>query len=190
MRRDRDHGRGEVVGSEPQYGRSGQHDPDSVMPGTYSPLAVANEFIRLAGDKGIDHMKLQKLVYYAHGLSLARGRRLVNEQPQVWKLGPVFKSLYFQLKYYGGRLISSPERDGMFGQAPTLDKSDTFAKGIVEEVWRKLRGFTAMQLSDRTHRAGTPWYVTALRHGWRVPTDTEIDGETMRQHFVQNGLNG
>ncbi|QIE54163.1 hypothetical protein G5B40_01095 [Pikeienuella piscinae] len=70
------------------------------MANAYSPLAVANEFIALgiAEGKPIEHMKAQKLVHFAHGFSLARDTPILNECPQVWKFGPVFSTLYQDLR--------------------------------------------------------------------------------------------
>jgi uncharacterized phage-associated protein len=176
---------------EPRHvGGEGCQRAAVLMRGLYSPLAVANEFIRRAGNVGVDHMKLQKLVYYAHGLSLSRGETLVNEQPQVWKLGPVFNSLYFELKYHGGDLITVPERESTYGRAPAIDRSDSESSEYVDRVWGKFAKYTAMQLSNRTHKPGTPWFITAQRHGWRVPRDAEIERATMADYFSKYGLDG
>lgn len=68
----------------------------------YTPLAFANEFIVKAGPSGVVHMKLQKLVYMCYGWWLvAHDEPIINEAPQVWKHGPVFKSLYSVLATHG-----------------------------------------------------------------------------------------
>jgi uncharacterized phage-associated protein len=71
---------------------------------TYSPLAIANYFIELAKkkDKFITPMKLQKLVYFAHGWCLALSDEpLIDEKIEAWKYGPVVTSLYHEFKRYG-----------------------------------------------------------------------------------------
>jgi uncharacterized phage-associated protein len=71
------------------------------VPVPYSPLALANEFIvRFKPGEGIEHMKLQKLVYCANGwwLVFNPNQPLVNKAPEVWKFGPVFPSLYHVMK--------------------------------------------------------------------------------------------
>lgn len=61
----------------------------------YSAKAVANYFLAQYGKHGLNPLKLQKLVYIAHGWNLAvRNQPLVdNELPEAWEYGPVFASL-------------------------------------------------------------------------------------------------
>lgn len=152
------------------------------MARVYPPIAVANEFIDLS-PRGLDHMKVQKLVYYAQGYALALGFELTNEQPQVWKLGPVFKSLYFELKYHGEDPITSPEEDEILGKPLIIRRSDIEAHDIVDQVWRKFKRYTALQLSDLTHRKGTPWREVVEKYHRLVPRDTFIAKEKMASYF-------
>jgi uncharacterized phage-associated protein len=66
--------------------------PISSMP--YPAAAIANEFIKVAKRNGVllTPMKLQKLVYFAHGWYLALlGKPLINEPVEAWKFGPVIQ---------------------------------------------------------------------------------------------------
>ena len=69
-----------------------------------SSIAVANWFIELShkrnlGGKELTHTKLQKMVYFAHALHLARfDGALVNEQVEAWQFGPVFSELFGALR--------------------------------------------------------------------------------------------
>ncbi len=155
------------------------------MPAPYSPLAIANAFIERA-DRPLDHLTLQKLVYYAQGCALADGLTLTNEQPQVWKLGPVFPSLYSELKYRGAKPLSEPEEEGFFGEPPFPDPDDDEARRIIKEVWKRYRNYTGMQLSDRTHRRGTPWNDLVRQMDGRIPQGTEIPRSTMRAYFREH----
>ena len=61
----------------------------------HSSLAIANEFIRrslAAPEIELTQMKLQKLVYFAHGWNLVAsdGDPLVEDEVQAWDYGPVF----------------------------------------------------------------------------------------------------
>lgn len=159
------------------------------MGAPYTPLAVANEFIRLAGPAGLDHMKLQKLVYYVQGLSCADGDPVINEMPEVWKYGPVFPSLYYELKYHGGDNIHQVERDNLVGPAPLIDRKDRRTLTIINSVWNKFKDFTAVQLSAKTHRRGTPWFKIAQDNGWAVPRHTEIPCNALRDYFRTHQLN-
>lgn len=74
----------------------------------YSVLRIAQRFLEIAKSSGktIDPLKLQKLVYLAHGWNLAfTGQPLVEESFQAWKYGPVSPKLYDKYKKYGGNPI-------------------------------------------------------------------------------------
>ena len=56
----------------------------------FSPKAIANFFLSLAKQSGeaITPMKLQKLVYYAHGWFAGHtGTPLINETVEAWHTG-------------------------------------------------------------------------------------------------------
>ena len=107
----------------------------------YSPLAVANEFIKLSKTNGgLSHIKVQKLCYYAQEMALGKNLEtpLINEQPQVWQYGPVFKSLYQELKYHGPDQIKEPEAEGYFGEVQFINPKDKRSKDIIEKTWEKI----------------------------------------------------
>lgn len=62
----------------------------------HSAKAIANFFIDRHKRHGISPLKLQKLIYMAHGWHLALlDKPLVeDEAPEAWKFGPVFASVY------------------------------------------------------------------------------------------------
>src|SRR5262245_29920187 len=80
------------------------------MTPTYSALAVANYFLDLAKAKGLalDPMKLQKMIFFAHGWSLALyDEKLIDEPIQAWQYGPVVQSVYHEFKSFGAARIDS-----------------------------------------------------------------------------------
>lgn len=73
--------------------------------------AVANYFLDKAREDGVDlsPMKLQKLIYFAHGWHLAiYGEPLIDESVEAWAWGPVISSIYHDFKKYGRDPITSP----------------------------------------------------------------------------------
>ncbi|QLH42366.1 MAG: DUF4065 domain-containing protein [Coxiellaceae bacterium] len=53
-------------------------------------------------------MKLAKLIYVAHGWSLALNDvPLIDEAVQAWKFGPVIESVYHEFKHFGNDVINS-----------------------------------------------------------------------------------
>src|ERR1700678_4090164 len=118
----------------------------------YPAAAIANEFIRLARDSNrpLSPMKVQKLVYFAHGWFLAfTGKPLINEPIEAWQFGPVIPSLYHSLKGYGTKeiteLLSNDPLDFWLGtnwdvQRATIDQGpdqqeNELATQIVKRVW-------------------------------------------------------
>ena len=143
---------------------------------TYPALNVANELLAAHGD--VDPMKLQKLLYYANGWWLATtGRSLLNENPQVWRYGPVFRGLYGTFARFGHGNIGGPVPAGPFTPDPATlnnEPNAAIARALLNWVWNEHGHKTAIQLSDETHAVGTPWRIIAERHNFRVPQNTEI----------------
>lgn len=120
----------------------------------YDARTVANEFLKSAWRDGrtLTNMQLQKLVYIAHGYTLAMTHEpLVHQNIEAWRYGPVIRDLYKALQKYGAgevtEYISQPSRE-------TLSSTHRAIVDVVEESYS---GFTGPQLSTMTHKAGTPW---------------------------------
>lgn len=140
----------------------------------YDAKAVANYFILLAKRDGkeLDPMKIQKLAYLAHGWSLALlGKPLIIDKVEAWKYGPVIRSIYRAFADVGNGNITHPAfdvirlRNGKLGfQAPQLgelsEPENKSVRELLEEVWKAYSGFTAIQLSNYTHKPDSPWAQT------------------------------
>lgn len=135
------------------------------MPG-HSSLSIANEFLRRAYDerRELTHMQLQKLVYLAHGWTLAvTGKDLIEEEIEAWEYGPVIRRLYDALRRYGSQAVTQlirwgddlPYPSGNYGEAKAELSNDEQA--LVDKVWETYRGYKAFQLSALTHADRTPW---------------------------------
>lgn len=134
----------------------------------YPAKSIANFFIECSFAEGekLTPMKAIKLVYVAHGWHLGFDQGpLVSERIQAWKYGPVIDSLYKALKRYGNEEITEVIRDFEFAETatssiPTVDQSDTYVRGLLEQVWSVYGKLTAVQLSAMTHQDNTPWHQT------------------------------
>jgi uncharacterized phage-associated protein len=146
------------------------------MPVPYSPLAIANEFIARHREAGLEHMKLQKLVYCANGWWLAfhPQKALVSELPEVWKFGPVFPSLYSALKVYGRQPIKTVQSRSPFDQPDRVDDNDHESLNLIEWVWNRYGHLSSFALSDMTHKEGTAWQRAAADHDFVVPVGLDI----------------
>lgn len=60
--------------------------------GTYPALAISNEMTAMGMRRS--SMGHNKMVQIVQGTALALGRTIVVELPEVWRYGPVLRSLY------------------------------------------------------------------------------------------------
>ena len=120
-------------------------------------------------------MHLIKLVYISHGWMLGiHDRPLINEPVEAWTYGPVVPSVYHRYKAFGGDPVTvvPVDRSGELGDDQ---------RALIEEVAEAYRDYTALQLSNITHRAGTPWDVARREYG----IGTIIPNELIRDYYRQ-----
>lgn len=157
------------------------------------PLAIANEFVVLGRRDGavdMTPMKLQKLVYLAHGWNLANfATPLISESVQAWRYGPVVPSLYHELKELGRESIVDPIEPAVSvgfwppGEAPRVPFDRTDALAVVEAVWKHYGTLSPLQLSNLTHERGTPWSIVT-REGEEIAPSPVISDELIARCFV------
>lgn len=142
----------------------------------YSAIAVANAFLQLAKQNGktLTNMQVQKLVYIAHGYSLALLHKpLFYNNVHAFEWGPVIPKLYTQLRKFGNSKISEeiPVEDEPI--QPTSAEMD-----VIREVWKIYGNFTGAKLSAITHREGTPWSKT-----WQTTKFGVIDDDKIADYY-------
>jgi len=155
----------------------------------HSPLAIANEFLELAKRDGkqLTHMQLQKLVYIANGWLLAASERpLVEDDPEAWEFGPVYRRLFDALKKYGRSPVDAPIRWG--DDTPfSLDDGDVAKEklsadeqDVIHMVWDAYGDMKAFQLSALTHQDGSPWSQT-----YEPGRNKVIPQQLIEKHFKE-----
>jgi uncharacterized phage-associated protein len=161
----------------------------------YGAKAIANYFLQLAdsSDRKIDAMKMQKLVYFAHGWCLAlKDSPLITERIEAWRYGPVVRELYGAFRDAGSGPITHPAYEAVFENGKigfyisTIDEEDEdgqvdkdFAKHLLDEIWKVYGEFSAIQLSNLTHEPDTPWSET-----WSLDKgNTIISDELIKSYF-------
>ena len=154
----------------------------------YTPLAIANSFIAQFGHPdGIEHLKLQKLVYCAYGWWLALhglgSARLTTEGPEVWRYGPVFDSLYHALKVFGRRGISEPQSLKPLADPENVGHGDV--RRFVAWIWGRYGHLSSSALSEMTHKAGTPWHRMATENDFRIANNTKIPDAYILEEFAE-----
>lgn len=148
----------------------------------HSPVAIANEFMaRRADTAWPQQMYIQKLVNAAHGWNLAiNGTPLVDEAPEAWDNGPVFRSVWNHIRDYGYRGDACKLTDPITGE-PVSARLSHDEQAVIDHVWRKYGSLSANKLSDMTHEPGTPWYSAYFKRG----RNSDLDEEEIRAHYLQ-----
>jgi uncharacterized phage-associated protein len=114
-------------------------------------------------------MQLQKLVFLAQGYAMALlDRPLFYHNTHAWQWGPVIPKLYKPLQKYGAGQVSE--------DIPAPDELDSTSREmeIVRGVWDGFKNFTGSQLSNLTHKPGTPWSQTWEKAQFAVIPDDVI----------------
>ena len=153
---------------------------------TYNAIDIAAWFLdRAANDaaavKDITNMKLQKLVFFAQLVSVMthEDAQLHSDDTHAWDYGPVVPKLYRVLKPFGGKALSFADDavKGAFDQRHPKKIDDEETVSLLNSVWEKFKGWSAIQLSALTHRNGSPWSVVYSRTPYAI-----ITPEIMRKH--------
>lgn len=134
------------------------------MSAPYNALAVANYFLDLAKAKGLSMspMKLQKLIYFAHGWYLALYKEdLIDEELQAWDYGPVVLSIYHEFKKFGLTGIDTLGTDFNLNNkeiyTPRIPMDDKKTTALLDKVWDVYGKYTGIQLSNLTHEDDSAW---------------------------------
>lgn len=161
----------------------------------YKANAIANYFINLARKNGVTDlspMKLQKLVYYAHGWTLGTlNKPLINEQIEAWKFGPVVPTIFHAAKEHGNNNINKPLLEFDFDAdsleftpcKPTVDANNKEIIELLDVIWEVYGRLPAYQLSNMTHLSGTPWDTINKKYNGEIPNNTDINTEIIKDWF-------
>ena len=130
-------------------------------------------------DADITPMKLQKLLYYCQGYSLALiGKPIFVEPIEAWEYGPVIDSVYQEYRKYKNEII--PEKE-----AKDFENLDETVKSIAKFVVDEKKWLSAYALSNATHNEFT----------WKSTFDAEksfhndiISNEKMKKFFSEKFL--
>ena len=140
-----------------------------------SPIVVANYMLKKGTD--LDPLKLMKLVYMCHGWYLAVYKKpLVNEEPQAGRYGPMFADLYSKVAKFGDSPVRGPIE---------VDEDTALSdqqKWAIHTTYDASKVFTGWQLSEMTHRDGTPWHKVWLK---KPDQNAPIPNKLIKQHYKE-----
>lgn len=141
---------------------------------TVPSTTVAHEILNLAQHENIpvDPLKMMKLVYLCHGWSLSiSSDNLINEEVEAWQYGPVISELYNRIRHFR----ASPITQVSCG-AEILSQEQ---KQMIKSVFDVYKNYSGLQLSEMTHRPGTPWSEIWETRG----KNSVIPSSLIRKHF-------
>jgi uncharacterized phage-associated protein len=144
----------------------------------YTAITIADEVLRLAKKAGqeLTPLQLMKLVYISHGWSLAvRGVDLFPDRIEAWKYGPVIPDLYQATKLFGRNQIPMSAIDD--AKPHTVDGATL---EFLKDVFSKYGGLSGIQLSNLTHKSGTPWSQVYDNGVYGI----EIPDEIIKSHYL------
>lgn len=130
----------------------------------------------------LTNLTLHKLLYFAHGLLLARhGRPLVDEPFQAWKYGPVLESLYHDLKPFG----TSPVLPGSWFVATwdMLPPEAIDEAQAIDSILKQFGDQSAITLIDISHDSKGPWSGVYAANNQSIAIDDEQIKNYFRQHL-------
>ena len=123
-------------------------------------------------------LRLQKLLYYCQGWSLALlGEPLFRQPIEAWKYGPVVKDVHQQ--FAGKRDGIHPEEAG----EPSEVIPGTVAD-LIEMIWREYAKYTPAELVKMTHDEPA-WKEARVGVEPDSPSSKELSRETMKVFFAE-----
>ncbi len=128
---------------------------------------------------GVSTMKLQKLCYLAQGWNLALRRQpLFDEDFEAWARGPVSRALF------GRHRSEYSVSSWSAGDAERLDPQERI---VIDAMLRNYGALTGLELSELTHKSGTPWSETRRRAGVEEGgrSDSIVTKAEIEKHFLR-----
>ena len=134
---------------------------------------VAEAVLWIRRDVQTTPMHIIKLVYLSHGWMLGLyDTPLLWEPVEAWQYGPVVPSVYHLYKGWGGAPITAVPVDR------SADLSER-QREVIEEVEQAYHEYTALQLSNITHKPGSPWDSVCRQSG----VGAIIPNEVLREYY-------
>lgn len=131
--------------------------------------------------EGITHLKLQKLLYYAQGISLGMfDKPIFNENIEAWQHGPVVREVYSIYNIFGRDNINI-EMDKEKEEIIKKIEDDKEVSEALNLAYDNFAIYTAWQLRQMTHEDNTPWDITQKTKG----LGSVIDNSLIEKYFKE-----
>ncbi|TGN99702.1 hypothetical protein PN36_35010 [Candidatus Thiomargarita nelsonii] len=132
----------------------------------------------------LNHLKLQKLLYYIQSWHLVfRGQPLFEDYFEAWVHGPVARKVYAYIKtYVSANRWSKLKPDPEMGDN-VQDTLDPEQMEIIEDVLQEYGDKTSYHLECLTHRE-KPWLEARGRLSETESCTNCIDNKTMLKYYT------
>ena len=140
-------------------------------------------------------MKLQKLIYFAHGWFLALTEKpFIDEHPEAWNYGPVIPRVYHEFKSFGRSSITRRAttlhgidlRKAEISEPKLPDDPDV--EKFLERIWEVYGGMSGVQLSNMTHIGDSAW--DKAHKGAAGRKNVDISDEFIKAEFDEKKTRG
>ena len=151
----------------------------------YSAVDIAKYFASL--DREISEIQVQKLVYYSYAWYIVKfnsdenniSKKLFEERPEAWIYGPVFRTLYKEMKRNNFIIYISDKYSSL------IDEKTREFLFIIYDVYGKYCG---NKLKDIT-RLEEPWKIARSKiQKYRVKTRKKINDKDIYKFYSMYNL--
>lgn len=148
-----------------------------------SPLDIAGYFIKLSGEEGLTNLKLNKLIYMAHGFYWGNFEKPLitdGELAEAWKHGPVYRSVY---NVFGG--FKADIIPAMYAYVSTkLDSFDKEVSTFLAQFWNIFKEAPPWYLVDMLHEKNSPWYIVWHLQGGKRTSGSPISDHLTKAYYI------
>ena len=125
----------------------------------------------------MNETKLHKLMYICDGLLLSSDINIINENVRAWNYGPVYPKVHKWVAKYKPFDTGSTEVSQKL-----IDYLESMkVEEIVLSVIKRMGKYTAGQLSNWSHRPGSPWEIALERNNGVM--NGIINKRDMKEYF-------
>lgn len=119
----------------------------------------------------LSEIQIQKLTYYAYVwyMVINNGKKLFEERPQAWVHGPVFRTLFNDMKYNRNKFLNMDAELEVLGQD---------VRNFLDTIYRLYGKYSGNELESLTH-SEMPW--RSARQGKK---DYEYSEELIRDEDI------
>lgn len=147
----------------------------------YSAVEIAAGFIKKgkAEKKPFSQMKLQCMVYYAHGYYLALNKEpLFTEAVEAWEVGPAIQNVYGMYSLIDRLPVTEWPEDNL-----DIDYEPKVLQAI-DAAWEAASQLTSDLFLKWATRKGSPWSKSYSPIQWTL----NIGNETIKDYFEKEVL--